>query len=565
MLEDLSIKDFAIIDSVQLEFTKGFNVFTGETGAGKSILIGALSFLLGGKADVSQIRTGAQEARVSGTIFISEKQKDALVWLKERNIELENNRVLLRRTIKDTGKTAAWVQDTPVTKNELADFTNYLVDIHGQHEHQSLMRVSEHRKFLDAYAGITSQVEAFTELYNQLVEKRKVLAEMNTSDAERAQKIELLRFAIDEIENAKLKVQEEEELSAEESRLTQYEKLYDEIEQISQIFTGESGAVSLLKRSRPVLEKISSIDNSLASLSGRLETAYYEIDDIAEEIKSYKNSLVFDPGRLEQIQERLALIYKLKKKYVPQNGSTIEDLLAYKEQAQVQLESLSSFEGNRAALEDEVNAIAKKVSLEAKALSDKRHGASKEMAEKIQAVLANLGMKGTLFDAGLSVKPQTGGVQRCGPYGVDNIEFMISANPGSPLRPLAKIASGGELSRVMLAFKTILADTDTTPTLIFDEIDTGIGGEVAVAIADHIKKLSLKHQILCISHLANIAVCADTHIKIEKSVNAQKTTTSVRTITGQTRVEEIARMLAGDSASAASLEHARVLLSQYGG
>lgn len=565
MLEDLSIKDFAIIDSVQLEFTKGFNVFTGETGAGKSILIGALSFLLGGKADVSQIRTGAQEARVSGTIFISEKQKDALVWLKERNIELENNRVLLRRTIKDTGKTAAWVQDTPVTKNELADFTNYLVDIHGQHEHQSLMRVSEHRKFLDAYAGITSQVEAFTELYNQLVEKRKVLAEMNTSDAERAQKIELLRFAIDEIENAKLKVQEEEELSAEESRLTQYEKLYDEIEQISQIFTGESGAVSLLKRSRPVLEKISSIDNSLASLSGRLETAYYEIDDIAEEIKSYKNSLVFDPGRLEQVQERLALIYKLKKKYVPQNGSTIEDLLAYKDQAQVQLDSLSSFEGNRAALENEVNEIAKKVSIEAKALSEKRHGASKEMAEKIQAVLANLGMKGTLFDAGLSIKPQTGGVQRCGPYGVDNIEFMISANPGSPLRPLAKIASGGELSRVMLAFKTILADTDTTPTLIFDEIDTGIGGEVAVAIADHIKKLSLKHQILCISHLANIAVCADTHIKIEKSVNAQKTTTSVRTITGQTRVEEIARMLAGDSASAASLEHARVLLSQYGG
>ena len=187
------------------------------------------------------------------------------------------------------------------------------------------------------------------------------------------------------------------------------------------------------------------------------------------------------------------------------------------------------------------------------------------MAEKIQAVLANLGMKGTVFDAGLSMKPQTGGVQRCGPYGVDNIEFMISANPGSPLRPLAKIASGGELSRVMLAFKTILADTDTTPTLIFDEIDTGIGGEVAVAIGDHIKKLAAKHQILCISHLANIAVCADTHIKIEKSVNLQKTTTSVRVITGQDRIVEIARMLAGDSASAASLEHARVLLSQYGG
>lgn len=565
MLEDLIIKDFAIIDSVQLEFTKGFNVLTGETGAGKSILIGALSFLLGGKAEVSQIRNGAQEARVSGTIFISEKQKEALAWLAERNIELENNRILLRRTIKESGKTAAWIQDTPVTKNELADFTGFLVDIHGQHEHQSLMRVSEHRKFLDAYAGIVPQVEAFTQLYNELVEKRKILAEMNTSDAERNQKIELLKFAVEEIENAGLKIQEEEELSAEEARLTQYEKLYDEIEQLSQLFNSEGGALSQLKRSRPVMEKVSSIDTTLTSLSSRLETAYYEIDDIAEEIKSYKNSLVYDPSRLEQVQDRLALIYKLKKKYVPQNDSTIADLLNYKEEAQIQLESLSSFEGNRSALEKEVNEIAMKVSIEAKKLSEKRNSASKEMAEKIQAVLATLGMKGTVFDAGLSMKPQSGGIQRCGPYGVDNIEFMISANPGSPLRPLAKIASGGELSRVMLAFKTILADTDTTPTLIFDEIDTGIGGEVAVAIGDHIKKLALKHQILCISHLANIAVCADTHIKIEKSVNLQKTTTSVRVITGQDRIVEIARMLAGDSASAASLEHARVLLSQYGG
>ena len=565
MLEDLTIKDFAIIDSVQLEFTKGFNVLTGETGAGKSILIGALSFLLGGKAEVSQIRDGAQEARVSGTILISDRQKEALAWLAERNIEPENNRILLRRTIKDSGKTAAWIQDTPVTKNELADFTGFLVDIHGQHEHQSLMRVSEHRKFLDAYAGIVPQVEAFTELYNQLVEKRKILAEMNTSDAERNQKIELLKFAVDEIENANLKPQEEDELSAEEARLTQYEKLFDEIDQLSQLFNSEGGAVSLLKRSRPVMEKVSSIDSSLSSLSGRLETAYYEIDDIAEEIKTYKNSLIFDPSRLEQVQDRLALIYKLKKKYVPKNDGTIADLLDYKAQAEAQLEQLSSFEGNRSALEAEVNEIAKKVSIEAKSLSEKRNGAAKEMAEKIQAVLANLGMKGTVFDAGLSIKPQTGGVQRCGPYGVDNIEFMISANPGSPLRPLAKIASGGELSRVMLAFKTILADTDTTPTLIFDEIDTGIGGEVAVAIGDHIKKLAAKHQILCISHLANIAVCADTHIKIEKSVNHEKTTTSVRVITGQDRITEIARMLAGDSASAASLEHARVLLSKYGG
>ncbi|MBO7486135.1 MAG: DNA repair protein RecN [Spirochaetaceae bacterium] len=566
MLEDLSIKDFALIDSVQLEFTKGFNVLTGETGAGKSILIGAISFLLGGKSDVSQIRTGAQEARVSGTILLSNAPKDVFQWLSEHGAEPENDRVLLRRIIRDTGKSSAWIQDVPVTKTELNDFTSYLVDIHGQHEHQSLMRVSEHRKFLDSYAGITAEVTDFTALFNKLVEKRRLLDEMNSSDSARAEKIELLHFALDEIEKAKLNENEEDELSAEETRLTQYEKLYGDIESVCDFFqAADGGLLSGMKKIRNTFERTVSIDSSLEKFQNRLENAYYELEDIADEIKNYKNTLVFDADRLAFVQERLALIYKLKQKYLQSSQGIVADLLAYAENAAKQLVQLENWQGNREELVKEVSELEKQVYNAAKALSEKRTKAASVMADKIVQVLAHLGMRGTQFDAGLKQKPVEDGEQKCGPYGFDDIEFMISANPGSPLQPLAKIASGGELSRVMLAFKTILADTDTTPTLIFDEIDTGIGGEVAVSVGEHLRKLSEKHQILCISHLANIAVCADTHIKIEKSVSGQKTTTQVFLINGQKRIEEIARMLAGDSASEASLEHAKTLLAKYGG
>ncbi len=566
MLEDLTIKDFALINSVQLEFTKGFNVLTGETGAGKSILIGAISFLLGGKADVTQIRTNAAEARVSGTIFLKNAPPAVFEWLSEHGAEPENDRVLLRRIIRDTGKSSAWIQDVPVTKTELNDFTSYLVDIHGQHEHQSLMRVSEHRKFLDSYAGITAEVADFTTLFTKLVEKRRLLDEMNSSDSARAEKIELLHFALDEIEKAKLSENEEDELSAEETRLTQYEKLYGDIESVCDFFqAADGGLLSGLKKIRNTFEKSVTIDSSLEKFQSRLENAYYEIEDIAEEIKNYKNMLVFDADRLAFVQERLALIYKLKQKYLQSSQGTVADLLVYAENAAKQLVQLENWQGNREELVREVSELEKQVYNSAKTLSEKRTKAASIMAEKIVEVLAHLGMKGTQFDAGLKQKPLEGGEQKCGPYGFDDIEFMISANPGSPLQPLAKIASGGELSRVMLAFKTILADSDTTPTLIFDEIDTGIGGEVAVSVGEHLRMLSQKHQILCISHLANIAVCADTHIKIEKSVNGQETTTQVFAINGQKRIEEIARMLAGDSASEASLEHAKTLLAKYGG
>lgn len=560
MLEDLSVKDFALIDSVSLDFGKGLNILSGETGAGKSILIGSLTFLLGGKAGPDSIRTGAEEARVSGTVYLEEGKKMARSWLAEKGIEPDNDRVLLRRTLRANGKAGTWIQDTSVTRNELAEFTSFLVDIHGQHDHQSLLKVDEHRRFLDAYAGIEDEVTAFTAQYSALAAKRKMRDEMNTSEKERIQKAELLSFAADEIRKAALKTNEEDELEAEEQRQSQHEKLYALIDQITESLSGPEGSVPALKKTRSALESAAGIDTSLSATLNRVESSFYELQDAAETLRQYRDGLTFDPARLEQIEERLSLIYKLKKKY----GATVSDILAYAEDADNQLQQLSGWESNRARMDTEIAELEKIVFRAGAALSEKRKKASGALQAGVENILKTLGMAGTCFRVQLTVREGTDTMQRSGPYGFDVIEFMISANPGEPLRPLARIASGGELSRVMLALKTVLADADESGTLIFDEIDTGIGGEVALAVGGHLKELSSRKQILCITHLASIAVRADNQIKIEKSSDSGKTITRAFSVTGQNRIEEIARMLAGDGFSAASMQHAGELLSKYG-
>jgi len=559
MLEDLAVKDFALIDSVSIDFEKGLNILSGETGAGKSILIGSLTFLFGGRAGSDSVRTGAEEARVSGTVRLEPGARLARAWLAEKGIEPDNDRILLRRTLKANGKSGTWIQDAPVTRNELAEFTSLLVDIHGQHDHQSLLRVEEHRRFLDAYAGIENEVAEFTELYASLAAKRRLRDEMNTSEKDRKQKIEILSFSVDEISRAALSVSEEEELEAEEQRLSQHEKLYGLVDQTNEALCGHEGSVSSLKRARAALESASGIDPSLASLLNRAENGYYEIQDISETVRQYRDSLTFDPARLEQVEERLSFIYKLKKKY----GSSIADILAYAEDAASQLEQLSGWETNRSLLDGEVAAVEKSLYQAGTIISEKRQKAAVSLQEAVETILRTLGMAGTCFRVQQTLREGNDTVQRSGPYGFDNIEFMISANPGEPLKPLARIASGGELSRVMLALKTVLADADESGTLIFDEIDTGIGGEVALAVGGHLKLLSERKQILCITHLASIAVRADNQIKIEKSVQSNKTVTSAFIVSGQQRIEEVARMLAGDGFSAASMQHAGELLAKY--
>lgn len=568
MLEDLSIKDFAIIESEHIEFSNGFTVLSGETGAGKSILIGAMSFLLGGKADVNQIRSGAHEAQVSGTFYLDSKenQNPALEWLNDHGIETENNRILLRRYIRDNGRAGAWIGSTPVNRTDLAEFSSFLVDIHGQHEHQSLMRVPEHRKFLDARAGILPEVSAFTVLYMELVEKRRLLAQLDSSDADRARKIDMYNFAVKEIEDAKLKPEEDIQLEEEENRLSSYEKLFAGVDSIRNMLDGgDESVVSLLKKIRRESQNISILDKTLSSLDTRIESAFYELNDISEEFGSYANKLVYDPSHLQEVQDRLSLIYSLKKKYASSQSAPLKEVFDYYENAQKSLEQLGAGSENREELMKSVSELEKKVYLAGKNLSERRRATGDKLASEVESLLKNLGMNGTRFAVSITAKPGDQIEQKCGPYGFDNIEFLISANPGSPLLPLAKIASGGEISRVMLALKTIFAQNDPVQTLVFDEIDTGIGGEVAVAVGSHMKALAKNRQIFCITHLASIAVYADNQIKIEKGVAEGKTVSNVHPIQGEERVAEIARMLSGDADSAASIEHARAMLEKYSG
>ena len=578
MLEDLTIKDFALIDSDYLEFTKGFTVLSGETGAGKSILIGALSFLLGGKAEVSQIRAGKKEASVSGTFLLNmqlpvrreipedDEPRNALEWLNIHGIEPENSRVLLRRIIRDTGKTAAWIDDTPVTRADLAQFSSFLVDIHGQHEHQSLMKVSEHRKYLDARAGITTDVDAFTKKYAELVQKRKLLAQYNLSDGERMRKLDMMSFAVKEISEAKLKQNEDTELEEEQARLSSYEKIYFDIDSIDQMLSSDdNGVIGLLKKIRRDSSHVIELDKSLSKLDERVESAFYELSDIADEFSSYKGKLVYDPNRLQTVEDRLSLIYNLKKKYASSVNAPLSEVFSYFEEAQRYIEENGEGNNRKEILTAEIKALEKEVLIQAEKLSQARKATAQTLNSEVDSILAKLGMKGTTFTVQINQKAGTEVEQLCGPYGKDDIEFMISANPGNPPLPLAKIASGGELSRVMLALKTIFARTDGVETLIFDEIDTGIGGEVAVAVGAHIKNLAKNRQIFCITHLASIAVYADNQIKIEKSVSGEITSSNVYPVEGEARVAEIARMLSGDSDTAQSLEHARSLLQKFSG
>lgn len=577
MLEELNIKDFALIENDFLEFEKGFTVLSGETGAGKSILIGALSFLLGGKAEVSQIRAGKNEASVSGTFVLPQNQTvrnlgeddealNALEWLEQHGIQIENNRVLLRRYIRDTGKSAAWINDTPVTRGDLAAFSAFLVDIHGQHEHQSLMKVPEHRKFLDSRAGLTAEVEAFTKQYALLVGLRRQLEQYSLSESERLRKLDMSTFAVKEITEAKLKKDEDTALEDEESRLLSFEKIYSDVDEIGKILGGSEASVTdLLKKVRRNSSHVAEMDKSVTALDERIESAFYELSDIAAEFASYQNKLVFDPARLAQVQERLSLIYNLKKKYASSVNAPLSEVFEYCAQAQRFIDENADGADKKDKLTAQIKDLEKDLLVRAEAISKKRKACAQQLSVEVDSILANLGMKGTHFGVSLVEKEGNDVVQKCGPYGKDNIEFLISANPGTPLLPLAKIASGGELSRVMLALKTIFAQNDSVETLIFDEIDTGIGGEVAVAVGSHMKKLAKNRQIFCITHLASIAVYADNQIKIEKAVTGGITSSNVHLVQGEERVAEIARMLSGDADTQASLGHARAMLEKYSG
>ncbi|MDR0583206.1 MAG: DNA repair protein RecN [Treponema sp.] len=587
MLEELSIRNYALIDSISLSFRSGFNVLTGETGAGKSIIVGSLSFLMGGRAEPDVIRTGAEEAGVSAVVSVHKNNREAAEWLQSRDIESDEDTVIIRRSIKAGGRGSIYIQNAPVTRSDLADFMGLLFDLHGQHNHESLLRKESHRRYLDRFAGLEEEAIAYNAVFTELTEKRKTLEASLSSERDREERLELLNYAVEEIFRAAPRIGEIRELENEAQRLSDFEKLAGFVNTASDsLFDGEYSVLGLARRARGALDNAAGIDSSLGKIQKRLEDMYYETEDIAGEFRGYRDNLTFDPKRLEEVDERLALLYKLKKKYGAglagaESGaggekaapSDEELILAYKVRAEAEIEALSGARENREKLKAEIAALEKDLIARASALRRKRTAASAILGERITEILSRLGMPNARFAANILPKNRDAaqGAQAgfvCGPWGAEDVDFLISANTGEPLKDLARIASGGELSRVMLAIKTVLSaggagTADSIETLVFDEIDAGIGGEVALAVGEYLTKIGEAKQIFCVTHLASIAVRADNHFKVEKRTEGGRTFTGVGPLSAEGRRKEIARMLAGDAGEAA-LAHADDLILKYG-
>ena len=559
MLEELTVQNYALIDRLAVRFEPGFNVLTGETGAGKSILVGALGVLLGLKADREAIRTGADELQVSGIVQVA-ANPEAMSWLQEHSIETEEGAVIIRRTLRQNGRGTVYIQSTPVTRAQLYELTSQLFDFHGQHEHQSLLELENHRKLLDRYAGLEGTADSYRERWQKLLQLRERSASLEASERERFREIDLLKFAIKEIREADPKPGEETELEREHQILANHERLFQRLGE-AHAGTAESrgGALAALRQARQAMEEVTQIDPQLARLAQQLDDAFYELEDYAESIRQYRAAMNFDPRRLETLEERISVIHRLQKKY----GDSVQEILDYCREAEEKVAALENWEEEKEGLKEAIAALEKEIRGRAGELSEARALAARTLQERIEEELRHLGMPKVQFRVQVEDRLSEAGKPVFTAHGKDHIEFLISPNLGEPFKRLTQIASGGEMSRVMLAIKSVLAESDHIRCLIFDEVDAGIGGEVGLAVGGRLKKLSQAKQILCITHLATIAAQADNHMRVEKVSQNGRTMTRLEAVDGEARREELARMLSGDRTGEASLRHADELLRKY--
>ncbi|PIE04904.1 MAG: DNA repair protein RecN [Spirochaetales bacterium] len=561
MLERIHIRNFALMDEVTVEFRPGFNVLSGETGAGKSILIDALSLALGQKGSAENIREGASEAEVNAVLRV-EETAELREWMEKYGITPEDNCFLIRRVLKAGGRGTVSIQSVPVTRTALSELAELLVDIHGQHEHQSLFRTASHRKFLDSFAGLEDRVKDFTAQFTELTNLGRQLEALEKEESETAREAEFLRFAVEEIQEVKIRKGEEKELEHRQKIMARSEELAVELEGVlDAVSEARSGALSRLRGAGEKLRRISSIDASAGSIQERFESAFIELEDLVQDIRVKRDDVEFNPEEMEAVDSRLSRLGTLEKKYGVPNA---EALLEYSEECVRRLEGLEGRGDERRKLQERKVELQNRISAEAAAISRERRKASSAMREKTELRLKALGMGDARFSVELEGKQNNSGKTLIGPYGLDNVEFLLSANRGESPKPLKSVASGGELSRVMLALKSVLGESDIVQTMVFDEVDTGIGGEVARAVGEHLHLLSGSKQVFCITHLASIAVFADNHLKVSKSTVDGRTVTRVERVDGSERVKEVARMLAGDQNAEASLGHAAGLLKERG-
>ena len=563
MLKELNIKNFAIIDQLRVEFGPGLNVLTGETGAGKSIVVDALGLALGERASSDLIRTGFEEAVVEAAFELNGRGTEEVKGLlSEQGIEFDPAEdLIVRRVLAASGKNKVYINGSLANLATLSALGQSLADIHGQHEHQSLLSLERQMDLLDSFGGLTPLRDEVAAEYGRLSDVRKALAGLEAGERDRAQREDMLRFQKNEIEAALLKPGEDNELANEQKVIASSEKLAAASAMVDEVLHSSDDSVLVnLKKAINGLKDISAIDSRISGAVELCESGRAQVEEAAREIAAYRDRIEFDPRRLEQVGDRLDLIQKLKKKY----GNTVEEVIAFGERAAADLERMEKASEEIEQRKSEIQAIKFGLTDRASELTRKRGVAAKELEKKIESELGHLGMKKTTFSIAIIQEPggDTLSGLRLGPRGADRVEFLISPNPGEEPKPLAKIASGGELSRIMLALKTLLVEGDSIPTLVFDEVDAGIGGAVAEEVGKKLRRISAKRQVFCITHLAQIASMATSHYGVAKSVKKDRTSTEVRLLEKQERVDEIARMLGGKSITEATIRHAEEMIER---
>lgn len=553
MLKELSIKNFAIIEEVSVSFSDGLTVLTGETGAGKSIIIDAVHLLAGGRGSQEFIRHGAKKAELEGLFFIQNAQHPVFQKLQDVGIEADEDSIILRRDINDHGKSVCRVNGKLVTIAILREIGGSLIDIHGQHESQELMDERLHISLLDQFAGskIHRAKESYNGLYQRYIKLKKELASVSDNEQQIAQRIDLYQYQINEIDAMQLIENEDEELQMERKKFQNYHKTFERISAAYEALNGESKGLDWIGNAMSELEDIASFDESYKEQAELVSNSFYSLQELSYQLKNEMDESEFDEERLNVIEERLAAIQSLKRKY----GNSIEEILLYRQKIGDELDALVNRDERIQQRQKALDQVEKDLEVESKELTLIRKKAAKKLSEAIVVQLRELFMEKATFEV---IFKSTTVFDK---NGKDDVAFYMSTNVGEPAKPISKIASGGELSRMMLALKGIFSKHQGITSIIFDEVDTGVSGRVAQAIAEKIANISRSSQVLCITHLPQVAAMADQQLLIEKQVMGKRTMTKLTAVTGKDRVQELSRMMSGAEITSLTLEHASELLS----
>ena len=550
MLELLHIENIAIIEAADIEFAPGFNALTGETGAGKSIVIDSLSAVLGQRTSRELIRTGAEKAFVSAAF-----SGTAPELTEELGIQPEaDGTLLLQREIQTDGKNVCRVNGRPVTVGQLRALGARLLNIHGQHDGQQLLDEEQHIVYLDSFGRVESLAITYAEKYKNFTDIRRQIGALQMDEAEKARRVDTLQYQIEELRRAKLTPGEEEELTARRGMLRNAEKFLDAVAGADYALNGDDsggGALSALRQAQDALGGVRHLDDAFGQLYERLGEAYSEVYDIAATVEDKRGELDVSPGELDRVESRMDLLYRLKKKY----GATVEDMLDYQARCEAELAQIEDAGDTLVRLEQALSKAEKEARQAAQALSDARKAAAEQLTAQILAELQQLDMGKIRFAVDFAEKPLDSD-------GMDTVRFLMSANVGEELRPIHKIASGGELARIMLAMKNVLSEQDHVGTMVFDEVDTGVSGRAAQKVAEKMARISRRKQVLCVTHLPQLAAMADTHFSVEKGERGGRTYTEVRRLDREQRRRELARLTGGSHVSQTMLDGAEELLVQ---